>query len=156
MYMTEPIPSKCQTIRRAKSADMPTISDLWLQTSLQAHSFVADEYWRAEYDTMCHEYFPECEVWLLEESGHLLAFVALHGDELSALFVTASRQRQCLGEQLVRFAQRRRSYLELSVYAKNPRALAFYRKMGFVPMCLGACVNTDEAEWHLRWSVNRP
>lgn len=48
-------------IREYKDADRNSIMKLWLNTNIQSHSFISEEYWRSHYD-MVKEMLPKAEL----------------------------------------------------------------------------------------------
>ena len=55
----------------------------------------------------------------------------LREDYLAALFVAPAHQKRGVGSRLLALAKKMRGTLDLSVYAENERAVAFYQKNGF-------------------------
>ena len=66
-----------------------------------------------------------------KDTGEVVAFIAFVEDYLAALFVAPAHQKKGVGSRLLALAKKMRDTLELSVYAENERAVAFYRKNGF-------------------------
>jgi putative acetyltransferase len=140
-------------IRRSQPQDMFFIGDIWLKGSLLAHDFISGDYWRGELATMCDIYFPDCELWvLIDDKDIILGFIALHDDELSALFIDSAAQGQGLGGLLLNHAQRLRPDLWLVVYDKNKNAQNFYEHHGYTKSELQTCENTGFDEWLMRRS----
>lgn len=134
-------------IRRSHPQDIVIIGDIWLRGSLQAHDFISGDYWRGQLAAMCDIYFPSCELWILEANGDILGFIALHHDELSALFVDTHAQGKGWGVILLDHAKQLRGNLWLAVYEKNRHAQIFYERHGFTKHKRQVCENTDAYEW---------
>ena len=83
--------------------------------------------------------------------GQVRGFVGLTGDFIAGLFVRASAQSQGIGRALLQRAKAGRSFLRLGVYKKNPRAIAFYQREGFVIESEGLDENTNEPEFTMAW-----
>ena len=97
------------------------------------HSFIDKAYWEEKADAMRTLYLPLSEVVVDEDkdTGEVVAFIAFVEDYLAALFVAPAHQKKGVGSRLLALAKKMRDTLELSVYAENERAVAFYRKNGF-------------------------
>lgn len=120
-------------IRAFKEEDTETVIRIWLAASVRSHSFIDKAYWEEKADAMRTLYLPLSEVVVDEDkdTGEVIAFIAFVEDYLAALFVAPAHQKKGVGSRLLALAKKMRDTLELSVYAENERAVAFYRKNGF-------------------------
>ena len=120
-------------IRAFKEEDTETVIRIWLEASILSHSFIDKAYWEEKADAMRTLYLPLSEVVVDEDKdmGEVVAFIAFVEDYLAALFVAPAHQKKGVGSRLLALAKKMRDTLELSVYAENERAVAFYRKNGF-------------------------
>ncbi len=74
-------------LRPSRPEDMEEIVEIWLLASLQAHDFVdASCWWQAQEDLRTR-YLNRAAIWVFEERGDLLGFMALVDNYLAALFV---------------------------------------------------------------------
>lgn len=60
-------------------------------------------------------------------------------------------QSRGIGKQLLNYVKERKATLQLSVYQKNARAIAFYRREQFVIRSEGVEDKTNEREWTMEW-----
>ncbi len=120
-------------IRAFKEEDAEAVVRIWLEASIQAHSFIEKAYWEGKIEDMRTLYLPLSEIIVYEDedTGGVIAFMAFVEDYLAALFVAPAHQKKRVGTRLLSLAKKMRSTLDLSVYAENERAVAFYRKNGF-------------------------
>ncbi len=120
-------------IRAFKEEDTEAVIRIWLEASIRSHSFIDKAYWEEKADAMRTLYLPLSEVVVDEDkdTGEVVAFIAFVEDYLAALFVAPAHQKKGVGSRLLALAKKMRDTLELSVYAENERAVAFYRKNGF-------------------------
>lgn len=120
-------------IRAFKEEDTEAVIRIWLEASIQSHSFIDKAYWREKADVMRTLYLPLSEIIVDEDAatGDVIAFMAFVDDYLAALFVAPAHQGNGVGSRFLSLAKKMRGTLELSVYAENERAVAFYRKNGF-------------------------
>ena len=120
-------------IRAFKEEDTEAVIRIWLEASILSHSFIDKVYWEEKADAMRTLYLPLSEVVVDEDkdTGEVIAFKAFVEDYLAALLVAPAHQKKGVGSRLLALAKKMRDTLELSVYAENERAVAFYRKNGF-------------------------
>ena len=119
-------------IRAFEAADMNDVLDIWLRASIEAHSFVGEEFWASKIDDMRKTYIPAADTYVFIDSEIIKGFFSLHGDTLAAMFVSPDSQGNGIGQQLMGKAKSLRNKLNLTVYKENPRSIDFYRKCGFV------------------------
>ena len=119
-------------LRPSQSEDMEEIVEIWLLASLQAHDFVdASCWWQAQEDLRTR-YLDHARIWVFEERGELLGFMALVDDYLAALFVRPDRQGRGVGHALLQEAKAQGARLHARVFVENAQAVRFYRRHGFV------------------------
>ena len=76
---------------------------------------------------------PTHEVWVAEESGVVLGYMALHDDWVAQLFIRPGFWRRGIGSMLLRRAKELRpNGLRLWCFQVNARARAFYTAHQFV------------------------
>ena len=79
-------------LRQSRPEDMEEIVEIWLLASLQAHDFVDASCWWQAQEELRTRYLDHARIWVFEERGDLLGFMALVDDYLAALFVRPDRQ----------------------------------------------------------------
>ena len=118
-------------LRASRPEDMEEIVEIWLLASLQAHDFVdASCWWQAQEDLRTR-YLDHARIWVFEERGELLGFMALVDDYLAALFVRPDRQGRGVGHALLQEAKLQGARLHARVFVENEQAVRFYRRRGF-------------------------
>jgi tartrate dehydrogenase len=94
------------------------------------------------------------EVWVTEDAGRPVAFMAMPGDFIDQLYVAPEHQRRGLGQALLAHARTRSpSGLRLFTFQFNANGRAFYEKNGFVVARLGvspAPESEPDLEYHWR------
>ncbi|WP_430734852.1 GNAT family N-acetyltransferase [Halodesulfovibrio aestuarii] len=118
-------------IRNFQQSDMEQVITIWLEASIQAHDFVAREFWESKSIDMRETYIPSSETYVYEEDGIIKGFIALYNNTVAALFISPSHQRHGIGSQLIAKSKEIRSKLELTVYKENHNSTTFYKKCGF-------------------------
>ena len=141
-------------IRRSETRDYVFLTQLWLECSLQAHSFIDKNYWIEMVPTVKQYYLPNSETYVFEDRRQLKGFISLtENNFIGALFVAPPFQRQKIGSKLLGYIRRQRSYLSLKVYAHNESALRFYQSAGFKILGEQTDPTTGETELMMSWAV---
>ena len=111
-------------IRESKAEDLPSILALWMESTIHAHPFIEERYWRESESVVRDVYLPAAQTWVWEEEGELKGFASVIDDRfLGALFVAPAAIRSGIGKALVQHVQQRFSILSLEVYQKNQSAV---------------------------------
>ena len=118
-------------IRKLKTEEINNVLDIWVKASIEAHSFVPQEFWESKMDVMRDTYIPASDTYVFEENGTIKGFFSLHDDTLAAMFVSPEFQGKGIGHKFMDKAKSLRNSLELTVYKENPKGIAFYQKCGF-------------------------
>ena len=79
-------------------------------------------------------------------------FIGLTENHIEGIFVAKAARSKGIGKALLGYAKSRKPRLTLSVYQKNERALAFYRREQFVVQSEGIDKDTNEAEIQMLWT----
>ncbi len=124
-------------LRRTTPADAGVVAEISTSSRLAAmptirwaHTAEEDRWWVA------NVLLPQDEVWVAEESGSVLGFLALHrdddGDWVSQLYLKPGHWRQGIGTALLDHAKALRpGGLRLWCFQVNARGRAFYERHGF-------------------------
>lgn len=138
-------------IRPFEGRDLDAVMELWLQSNLQAHPFIAPSWWMEHLEEV-KILIPQAEVYVHESSGVTDAFLGLMGEgDIAGLFVDARRRGEGIGKALLDHAKSLYPALTLSVYEKNEGAIRFYRREGFVLTNTRPEQETGERECIMWW-----
>lgn len=137
-------------IRALRTSDMDRVASIWLETNLQAHSFIPAEYWKSNLEYVW-EALPLAEVHVYEDAQGVQGFIGLNGDHVEGLFVAAGMQSHGIGKQLMDHVKRRRDALTLEAYRKNVDAVRFYQREGFTLQNEDLDESTGEMEYSMQW-----
>ena len=137
-------------IRKLRETDIDRVAEIWLDTNLKAHDFVAPEYWKSNYE-MVKGLLSQAEVYVYENENKIQGFIGLNDDYIEGIFVTDTAQSQGIGKQLLDFVKEWEAELHLSVYQKNRRAVCFYQREGFETEREGIDEDTGEKEFEMVW-----
>ncbi|MFD1629687.1 N-acetyltransferase [Pseudopedobacter beijingensis] len=118
-------------IRNLEKRDETAVLNIWLNTSLLAHDFVAAEYWHSKIKDMKDVYLPNSQTFVYEENNEVIGFISMVDNYIAAIFIEQQQRSKGIGKQLISFIKEHFPILELGVFAKNSGAIAFYKKQGF-------------------------
>jgi len=113
-------------------SDTEKLSRIWLDASLDAHSFVGKQRLLEQQRLIEEEYLPSVETWVAVCTGEPVGFISLLGSFVGGLFVAPGQQGQGIGRKLIGHALARKGELTLEVYLRNRQAVQFYEGLGFV------------------------
>ena len=140
-------------IRKFETQDLGTVMQIWLHSNLDAHVFIPASFWKAHFE-MVRDMLPQAELYVHENEAprQIDGFIGLTENHIEGIFVAKAARSKGVGKALLEYAKSRKPYLTLSVYQKNQRALAFYRREQFVVQSEGIDENTNEAEIQMLWT----
>ena len=116
-------------IRLFEFRDLDKIMEIWLQGNLEAHSFISEEYWKKNFDSV-KSVLPNAEVYVYEEGKDILGFIGMDAEYIAGIFVAAGYKGRKIGHQLIETVKKKKR-LSLHVFEKNKAAMAFYEAEGF-------------------------
>lgn len=94
-----------------------------------------------------------CDIWVAEQEGQIVGFLAIRGSYIDRLYVLPNVQRSGVGAALLKNAKRLSpSGLELHTHQKNVAARAFYEQHGFAAINFGVSPPPEsEPDVEYRW-----
>lgn len=139
-------------IRAFEENDLTSIMQIWLDTNIKAHSFIAKEYWIDHFD-MVKRLLPQVEVYVYEHGAakQIDGFIGLADDDIEGIFVREGAQSLGIGKQLLEYVKSIKANLRLSVYQQNTRAIRFYQREQFVIQSEITDDNTAQKEYVMIW-----
>ena len=140
-------------IRKFENLDLDTVMQIWLHGNLDAHAFIPASFWEAHFE-MVRDMLPQAELYVHENEAprQIDGFIGLTENHIEGIIVAKAARSKGIGKALLDYAKSRKPRLDLSVYQKNERALAFYRREQFVVQSEGIDEDTNEAELQMLWS----
>ncbi len=129
---------------------------LWLDSTIHAHPFISESYWRDSVAVVRDVYLPAASTWVWEQDGELKGFVSvLDSRFVGALFVAPGATRQGIGRALLDEVKRHYAWLSLEVYQKNESAVSFYHAQGFRIEDCAWQDDTQHPTWIMRWPADQ-
>ena len=140
-------------IRKFETQDLDAVMQIWLHGNLDAHAFIAASFWTEHFE-MVRDLLPQAELYVHEYAStrQIDGFIGLTENHIEGIFVAKAARSKGIGKALLDYAKSRKPRLDLSVYQKNERALAFYRREQFVVQSEGIDEDTNEADIQMLWT----
>ena len=139
-------------IRKYVDGDIDAVMQIWLNTNIQAHSFISQDYWKNNFD-MVKEMMPLAEIYVheVDNANQIDGFIGLNNDYIEGIFIKEAAQSKGAGKQLLDHVKKVKSTLKLNVYQKNERAIQFYLREKFSIQSESLDSNTGEKELIMVW-----
>ena len=119
-------------IRNLENKDIDKIMDIWLKSTIKAHDFISEEYWKNSYNTVKDVYIPIAETFVYKDHDDIKGFISIINNEfIGALFVDIDAQGNGIGKSLIDYAMDKYKKLNLAVYKDNKKSVEFYIHRGF-------------------------
>ncbi|GAA0862894.1 N-acetyltransferase [Paraclostridium tenue] len=119
-------------IRKLENKDINIIMDIWLKSTIKAHNFIDENYWRKNYNNVKNIYIPISDTFVYEDNGSIKGFISIiNNDFIGALFVDVNNQGMGIGSKLIDHVINIYDNLSLSVYKDNENAFNFYKNKNF-------------------------
>lgn len=140
-------------IRGLLKSEISQVSKLWLDTTKQAHPFIASDYWDKNVITVEHLLNTQAQTYLYIDKHQIKGFISLlENGYIGALFVKPIYQSQKIGSKLLRYVLRNKTSANLKVYTQNEPAINFYRFHGFKIIQESKDISTHSQELLMAWS----
>lgn len=140
-------------IRKFSETDLDKVMSIWLDSNIEAHSFIPKSYWELV-SHFVKTAIAKAELYVYEEDGTICGFIGLEDSYIAGMFVEETKRSKGIGRNLLDYVKTIRTELDLRVYQKNERAIAFYQREQFVAVAESVDGNTNEAEFVMRWEQN--
>lgn len=137
-------------VRRMRPAEIDAAADIWLETNIEAHSFVPERYWRDHFEAV-KGLLAQAELYVFEGETGVQGFIGLDAGYIAGLFVKSGARAGGIGKKLLDHIKSGRSRLTLRVYQKNAGAVRFYQREGFTVQEEPVDESTGEPEYFMLW-----
>ena len=118
-------------IRPYTDHDTDAVVSIWRAASERAHPFLSAAFLDGEAENVRNVYPQFAEIWVLEDDGKPIGFIALLGAEVGAIFLRPEHHGQGHGRAMMDFAVAKRGAVTLDVFKANATGRAFYDRYGF-------------------------
>lgn len=108
------------------------ITELWEASVRASHDFLGEADIQFFKPLILNEYLDAVDLFCVKDKeGEIAGFIGLAEDKVEMLFVHPSSFGKGVGKFLMQFAIREKGVAKVDVNEQNPRAVDFYRHMGF-------------------------
>ena len=138
-------------VSKFQEKDISSVMQIWLDSNLEAHSFIDENYWKNKFDAV-RNLMLKSEIYVAEDGNSINGFVGLIGNYIAGIFVKNEKRSQGIGKQLLDFIKCRQSSLTLDVFVKNTMAVDFYIREGFRIQNKHINYDTQEEEYTMLYN----
>ncbi|HFZ1761802.1 N-acetyltransferase [Klebsiella aerogenes] len=143
-------------IQRWNATETGPLLELWLDSTIYAHPFIAENYWRDSLEVVRDVYLPAAATWVWQDDDVLKGFVSVMDSRfVGALFVAPQAIRHGIGRALLDEVKQHYDWLSLEVYQKNVRAVNFYHAQGFRIEDCAWQDDTQHPTWIMHWPADQ-
>ena len=143
-------------IQKWDATETGPLLELWLESTIYAHPFIAESYWRESLEVVRDVYLPAAATWVWQENDALKQFVrVMDWRFVGALFVAPHAIRHGIGRALLDEVKQHYDWLSLEVYQKNVRAVNFYHAQGFRIEDCAWQDDTQHPTWIMHWPADQ-
>ncbi|MCR1897495.1 N-acetyltransferase [Irregularibacter muris] len=140
-------------IKGLEDSKIDSIMKIWLEANIRAHDFIPQDYWKANYEYV-KKVLPEATIFVYEDGDEIKGFIGIIQETyIAGLFVSDKYQNEGIGSKLLEKCKDHYPALSLDVYAKNIKALNFYKKHGFKVTKEKENDETREIEYSMLWKM---
>lgn len=139
-----------------KELDVSKIDDImkiWIEENIKSHDFISEEYWKSNYEYVKNA-LPDADVFVYEDNEGIKGFIGIiEKSYIAGLFVSNKYHSNRIGEKLLNVCKKKYPTLKLDVYAKNFKAVNFYKKHGFKICKEKKDAENEEIEYSMIWNL---
>ncbi|HHT97721.1 MAG TPA: N-acetyltransferase [Clostridiales bacterium] len=129
------------------------IMKIWIEENINAHDFISEDYWKTNY-AFVKKALPDATVFVYEDKEEIKGFIGIvEKSYIAGLFVLNKYHSNGIGSDLLERCKQEYPVLKLDVYAKNLKAVSFYRKHGFKIEEEKENDETKELEYSMIWNL---
>ncbi|GAA0725060.1 N-acetyltransferase [Clostridium malenominatum] len=140
-------------IKKMEISKIDDVMKIWLEVNIKAHDFISESYWIENYDFV-KEVLPQSEILVYEDDDKIKGFIGIVDKSyIAGLFVSNKYQSSGIGSKLIEKCKEQYLLLKLDVYAKNLKAVEFYKKHGFKIEIEKENDDTKEIEYTMVWRL---
>ena len=140
-------------IKELDVSKIDSVMKIWIEANIIAHDFISEDYWKSNYDFV-KKVLPESTVFVYEDDSEIRGFIGImEKSYIAGLFVANQYQCNGIGSRLIEKCKEYYPVLKLDVYAKNLKAVNFYKKHGFKIEQEKENDETKEIEYSMIWKL---
>ncbi|MFV0503438.1 MAG: GNAT family N-acetyltransferase [Lachnospirales bacterium] len=136
-------------LRKFEVEDINRVMKIWLESNLEAHSFVKAEYWYSNEKTV-RALMLESEIYVFEKND-ILGFVGMEKEYLAGIFVEKKYRDMGIGKLLLDYIKNIREKFTLNVFKENTGAVNFYLREGLNIISEEVDEATNKVAYLMEW-----
>jgi len=116
-------------VREFQEQDINRVMEIWLSSTIKAHSFIPEDFWNKNYSLVKESYLPAAKTYIYDKDKEILGFISLiDKTHIGALFIDTDYQGTGIGTLLLNFVKAVYPVLSLAVYKKIIEHYLFIKK----------------------------
>lgn len=137
-------------IRKFQPDDTKRVMDIWLNSNIEAHSFVPKDYWLSNY-SFVREQLIQANVYIYEQDNIIKGFAGMTDNYMAGIFVDKNFRSMGIGKILIDYIKGIYPSFYLNVYKENRRAVDFYKREGLNIISEETDIDTKRQEYTMEW-----
>jgi putative acetyltransferase len=118
-------------IDEVSKADFDTLLAIWEASVRATHDFISEDNIQFFKPLVRNEALPSLELRCVRDDTMPVGFIGVANGKVEMLFIHPDYFGKGIGKRLLEYATKHMNATELDVNEQNPKALAFYKNMGF-------------------------
>ncbi|WP_436945747.1 GNAT family N-acetyltransferase [Staphylococcus xylosus] len=139
-------------LKSPSSEEIDIISNIWLDSNLEAHHFINRDYWINNLDNV-KMMLPDSTIYVYYVEKEIIGFVGLYENDIAGIFIKDSYRNKGIGKLFLEKLKNEYNTLKLYVFEKNVRATRFYLKHNFEIKSKNIDEATQEYEYFMEWTT---
>ncbi len=141
-------------LRNMQVNDIDQVMKIWVASISKSHAFIHEKHWQSQLTSVKTQILTQANTIVWEEKENIVGFISLiNKSHIYALCVDNMLQCKGIGSALILTLQQIWPILSVRIYAKNLRAVGFYRRHGFKIIMSEIDNNTGEEVLLMYWSL---
>lgn len=137
-------------IRKFQPDDTKRVMDIWLNSNIEAHSFVPKDYWLSNY-SLVREQLIQANIYIYEQDNIIKGFAGMTDNYMAGIFVDKNFRSMGIGKILIDYIKEIYPSFYLNVYKENRRAVDFYKREGLNIISEETDIDTKRQEYTMEW-----
>ena len=137
-------------IRKFQPDDTKRVMDIWLNSNIEAHSFVPKDYWISNY-SFVQDQLIQANIYIYEQDNIIKGFVGMTDNYMAGIFVDKNFRSMGIGKMLIDYIKEIYPSFYLNVYKENRRAVDFYKRERLNIISEETDIDTQRQEYTMEW-----
>lgn len=139
-------------LREYQPEDLSIIAQIWHEEYARAYPELKINHDSSHWSNGIDWLLKNCKIHVAVKDECVIGFMALKNDYIDQMYIKEKFWRQGIGSQFIALAKSKSpSYLHLHTLAQNERAIAFYKKHGFIITKRGIAPDEKVPDVHMEF-----